>query len=84
MSRFTPVLVPVLEMVMLPVVVEPPFVEICTCSTRVPPLLLPLTGVKLVTLVAVQVPVATTKEVVPSPSPPALVRKRVKKPPPVT
>lgn len=56
-DRAAPELLPVLAMVMLPVDGGPPLLgEICTCSTNVPPVLLPLAGVKLVTLVAFQLP----------------------------
>jgi len=79
----TPEFVPVLDMVMLPVVEVAPWGEICTCNTSTPPELLPLTGVKLVTLVAVQVPLETMVEVEP-PVLPDLDRKRVKRPLPVT
>ena len=77
------------------VVVVVPCVEICTCSTTVPPVTLPVglvIGVKLVTLVALHLPVATMAVVLvpPLPVPPLPVRlnvpdvdlKRVKKPPP--
>jgi len=70
MDNVTPELLPVLEMVMVPVEEEPPWGEICTCSTSTPPELLPLTGVKLVTLVAVHVPLATMVVEVEPPSSP--------------
>ena len=84
LAKVTPELLPVLVMVMVPVVVVVvPCVEICTCSTTVPPVTLPVglvIGVKLVTLVALHLPVATTYVVlvagllVPVPLPPLPVR----------
>ena len=69
MDNVTLEFLPVLEMVILPEEEVPPCGEICTCKTSPPPEPPPLTGVKLVTLVALQVPVETIVEVEP-PSPP--------------
>ena len=58
MTRVTPVLTPVFEIVIVPAVVEPPEVASCTSSTRTPP---PAeAGTKLVTPVTFHVPLATT------------------------
>jgi len=82
MESVTPELVPVLEMVMVPVEEEPPWGEIFTCNTSTPPEWLPLTGVKLVKLVGFQVPLETI--VAEPPPPPDANLKRVNKPLPDT
>lgn len=90
MANLTPEVLPVLVIVSVPVeVAEIPWVEICTCKTSVPPVVLPLIGVNSVTLVGFQVPLETMEVVVSlsssfSSSQRALDRKRVKKPLPVT
>ena len=83
-ASVTPELLPVLLIVRVPVeVVVTPWVVICTCRTIVPPVVLPLTGVKLVTLVGRQVPLETIAVPVPPPRVDEDL-KRVKKPLPVT
>jgi hypothetical protein len=83
-ARVTPALLPVLVMVRVPVEgVETPLVVICTWRTIVPPVLLPLIGVKLVMLVGFHVPLETIVVLVPPPSLVDVDLKRVKEPLPL-